>query len=60
METKNFCPYIDSLGGTSVWGRVQDLYHRGAGDSVWGIEQLGVGSDLLGWGCDGGYLAIKL
>ena len=28
----------------------------GAGDTLWDSEQLGVGSDLLDWGSDGGYL----
>ena len=48
--------YIDTLGGTNFWNRLQNIHNCRAGDFVWDIEQLGVGSDLLDWGSDGNYL----
>ena len=53
-----FLPYIDTLGGTGVWNWVQNIHNCGAGDTLWDFEQLGVGSDLLDWRSDGGYLKI--
>ena len=48
-----FWSYIDSFGRPGVRHRVQDLHHFRPGDSVWGVYQLGTGSDLLDWGDDG-------
>lgn len=53
---RNFLSYIDSLGGTNFWNRLQNIHNCWAGDTLWDFEQLGVGSDLLDWGSDGSYL----
>ena len=56
VSVKFFCAYLDSLGGTNFWNRLQNIHNCGAGDTLWDIIELGIGRDLLGWRGDGDYL----
>ena len=39
--------YIDTLGGTDFWNRLQNIHNCRACNLVWDIEQLDIGDYLL-------------
>ena len=47
MSLYNFCPYLDRMGGTGIWYRLQNIHHRRTGHPLRYPHKLGTRADCL-------------